>query len=75
MIRRSPTLLARSQEEPTYLIELTSRIAVSSRFQAARAVTLVAFELPDPANLSLPVTADNSSLQRETPACDSNGGH
>jgi hypothetical protein len=31
LIRGSPTLLARSQEEPTYLIELTSEIAGGSR--------------------------------------------
>ena len=38
LIRGSPTLLARSQEEPTYLIELTSEMTGSSRLiQAARA--------------------------------------
>ena len=75
LIRGSPTLLARSQEEPTYLIELTSEIAGGSRlFRLPVLVELAASELPDPAIPEPARTSDNSFRQHEMRVCDNNAG-
>jgi hypothetical protein len=78
-LERSPALLARSQEEPTYLIELTSERTESSRL-FSRGAMLPGRELPgvcesrDPATPAPAYSVDSSSLQREKRGCDSNGG-